>query len=396
MKKELIYRKVIFYTMEDITEAKWDGLVGDNVLFSHGWLKTIEQTLIQKVNRHYFLIYDAEGPAGAAVCYLQERGAEFVGNLDHVVFGRLRKYATKVDISCLPALVCCPLYRYGNPLITHKGLASERQDSIIKELLNTIEEKAASKGIPVAFINITEDESELVSILKKRGYESALDVPLAYLDIQWPSFREYIFSLKNISRNVGKNISYQINKSKKEGVIIKNLEYIEGYEKRIYELLNNNSYKYNRMPFTFKEIFLKVLKENLGQNIVCYAAFKGGVLIGVSLVLKRNGAGSVIFVGVDHEASGNDFTYFNIAYYRPIEDAILAGMKRLYYGRGMYVLKIRRGCRIKRIYTYYRPVNFTQELAIKAWFMVLSLWIKILLHKIFKNPFSNQKKPIIL
>jgi hypothetical protein len=83
--------------------------------------------------------------------------------------------------------------------------------------------------------------------------------------------------------------------------------------------------------------------------------------------------------------AGKDFTYFNIAYYRPIMDAILNQTDRLYYGRGFYRLKARRGCVTKNLYMYYKSFNGLRNIAIRLWFGFISTWYHYILPEAVKK-----------
>ena len=50
------------------------------------------------------------------------------------------------------------------------------------------------------------------------------------------------------------------------------------------------------------------------------------------------------YIGLD--AARGEFTYFTLAFYRPIADAIAAGVRRFYLGTLLYAMKVRRGCHV--------------------------------------------------
>jgi len=158
-------------------------------------------------------------------------------------------------------------------------------------------------------------------------------MPLCYLDIHWNSFNDYKAHIRSVSKNSWKSIKREMNKSKREGVLIRQLENVDFCEDRLDELVNMNINAYNRLPFMFSKAFYKRLKENLGNDATIYVAVKEGCITGVSISISKDGMISVPIAGVDHGMSGNDFTYFNITYYRPIMDAISSGKTRMNYGR---------------------------------------------------------------
>ena len=103
---------------------------------------------------------------------------------------------------------------------------------------------------------------------------------------------------------------------------------------------------------------------------------------------------SVPIEGVDHGMSGNDFTYFNINYYRPIMDAISSGKTRMNYGRGMYELKRRRGCKVKNICFYYKPYNVKEKIMAKSLFPLRGMRMKKILPVDIRESLSNRSLPV--
>jgi hypothetical protein len=78
-------------------------------------------------------------------------------------------------------------------------------------------------------------------------------------------------------------------------------------------------------------------------------------------------------VGVDYDVAGDDYTYFQLVYNSMIARAIDAGMRGIYYGRGMYSVKLRRGCRLTDTWIYSRESG-PRRLASAPWFRVASMW----------------------
>jgi predicted N-acyltransferase len=369
-----------------VSKEEWDSLIGNNVFASHGWLKTAEETFIGDIDPRYILVKNRNRLIGAAACYIFNK-SELVENLDDLMFGRVKKCASIFGISFTPGFVCCPLLCQGSHLLIKGEIDLQNKKTIMKELLGTIEEIAARRRLAVSFIHVTDDESELIELLANRGYAKSLHVPSTYLDIEWRSFKEYRNALKKkVSRKIDKAIRWEMNRNRKEGVVIKALKYPDRLESLLYELLNKHYYRHNRRPFMFRRGFLKSLKQALGEDVVFYVAFKNGVIAGVCILLKRNKVGYISMVGVDHKMAGNDYTYFNIAYYKPIIDAISDQTTRLYYDRGVEELKARRGCVAKNLYIYYKSFNPLKNVAVRRWFAVLSAWNR------FKMPERVRKR----
>ncbi len=341
-----MYSIKIVESIKELDKAEWNAMIDDNVFASYGWLKTVEETFIRDINPKYIIVLDSSKLIGASVCYLINK-MDKSGYLDNLLLGPLKKFTSKLGISFLPTFLRRPMRCYGKHLLIAKEIDSKYKIIIADQLLTAIEKEASCRGLSVCFDNVMEDEGKLIQLLKKRGYIRTLGYPLNYLDIEWSSFEGYKNYVKSISKNMQKNIAKEI---------------------------NNNYYKHNQSLFPFTSKFFIKLKENLGEDVVFYASFKKGSVTGVCTLFKRNKTGYLPIVGVDYEKAGNDATYFNILFYRPIMDAISEQMSMLYYGNAMYNLKAKRGCKINNTYIYYKPSNKFLKTIIKQWFTLHSLW----------------------
>ena len=250
------------------------------------------------------------------------------------------------------------------------------RERVMERLLDAVETYASDHKLSVFFRNVLCNEVSFMQLLHKRDYTETQGYPITYLDTEWLSLPEYkAYITRTVSKNMTKCISREINKNRKSAVIIQELEKPEEYEERCYELLTNNYHKYNRLPFPFKKEFLRKLKQNLGKEVVIYAAFKKGTLMGVTFLLARDRIAYLPAVGIDHCMALNDFTYFNITFYRPIIDCFSKGIRRLYLGNAMYTLKMRRGSKLAGTYIFYKPYHKTTAIVVKPWFMLHSFWM---------------------
>lgn len=366
----------IVNSIKGLKREEWDALIGDNILASYGWLKTVEETFIGDISPKYILVQDSGRLIGASVCYVFNKTVHPDMNLDNFMFGKLMKYTSKLGISFLPALICCPMKSYGRHFLVAKEINEEKKGIIMGKLLDTIENEASVHNLSVSFNNVLDEEAELIQLLGKRGYHKMVGLPLNYLDIEWSSFEGYMKRVGSISKNMKQNVRKEINKYMREVSIIKKLENLDGYEDRLYELININHYKHNRSRCPFKREFFRRLKENLGEDAVIYVSIKKNKVTGVSVFLKRNKIVYFSFIGVDHEMAGNDYTYFNIGYYSPIMDAISEKTTRMYNGIAMYKLKASRGGKVSNTYVFYKSFNKIKNFIVKPWFDFHSLWIR--------------------
>ena len=146
------------------------------------------------------------------------------------------------------------------------------------------------------------------------------------------------------------------------------------HEERLYQLISEHHYRLNKKPFPHTENFFSSLQKNLGSDAMLLIAEKASEIIGVTILFRRGSKGWATFIGMDHNLSRNDFTYFNLVYYSFIDHAIQAGIKSLNYGGMLYRVKKRRGCSLEDNYIYHRaPARFLHNL-LRPWFFMHKTW----------------------
>ncbi len=368
-----MYAVNIAESITQFEKEEWDSLTNANPFSSYGWLKTVEKTYLGDIDHKYIVVKAGARLVAGAVCCVS-RKTNIVENLDDLLLGRAKRWVYNLGISFMPAFICQPLLGYGEHFLLGGELDAKQKRTTMTLLFDGIEHEASKDKLPVAFVNVMEHESELVEMLSGRGYNKSVHIPLNIMDVKWSSFGGYLRYLGGMSKRARKNVRNEMNRNRRGGVVIKELQVPGQYEERLSELLNTHSYRLNGRPFGFSKDFFSELKSNLGSDASVYVSLKTGLLTGVSVDLWRNGTLHGLMVGVDPNLSGNDFTYFNLAYYKQIMDAILKQTKRFYYGRGVYEAKIRRGFKTTDLYIYYKMSGKTRNIISKLWFVLLSAW----------------------
>jgi predicted N-acyltransferase len=321
----------------------------------------------------YVTVNDQEKIIGASACYLEQKNEG--RSIDKVILGKRLKYGGN-KISFLPALICNRQRGDGTHFIFYPGLKDDQKLLLQNKMLDEIDHIAENNKVSACFLNITDDEVQLIKSLKQRGYYQSLDLPSNFIDIKWSSFEGYLQYLSGKYSNIRRTIKHELNRNRKSGVVIVHFENLNGYEERLLELVKMNHFKYNSTIFPFKQNYIQRIKNNFGNNAVIYAALKDGIIIGVSVELRRGKEAFFASTAVDHERSQNDFTFFNIGYYEPLKYAIQCRLSRIYFGRGLYESKARRGCTPRKMSIFYRPKNRSVKPAVQLWFGFHKWWMK--------------------
>jgi len=363
----------IYNSITEVKKEDWDLLTEDNVYMCYEWLKTFEETTSFPLLPYYITINDEEKIIGASVCYFEQRDNN--RNIDRVLLGRLYKYGWLKKLSFFPVVICNHQRGDGTHFVFSPEIKEEQIILLQNKILNEIEHTAKNNKASVCFLNVTGLETQLMNILKERGYYKSFDLPSNFIDVKWSSFDGYKKYLSKKYPYMNKSIRHQLNRNRNAGVVIEQLQNINGHEERLLELLKMNHFKYNSTTFPLKPNYFKQVKENFGSNAVIYIAVKDGIMIGVGVELRKGKEAFFSSIGVDHELSQNDLTFFNLGYYEPIKNTSSSEIKRIYFGRGLYSTKIKRGCVTEDMFIFYKPRNKIMSPVIKLWFAFHKLWM---------------------
>lgn len=336
--------------------AEWDRLAGQNVSASHGWLRTVEESYADPKPCRYIMVRGPEGLLAATTGSVEGKADGVIG-LDDIFFGRCAQFAQLLGLSMLPSLVCGARTGTAGPILLRSGISIPERGRLINELVQAVEQMARAKGWSVCFREVSRTSSQIMEVLDERGYLHSPELPWAYLDIHGSSFSEFRRNLSIQHPSTAKNMLTDINRGRRYGVVIEQVEDPARYGDSLHRLMNSHYIRLNRKPFPFGPSFFERLKSHLGAKALIYVARIGDELVGVLAGLKDEHATYINMIGVDQKRGRAGAVYFNLCYNRPIQDAIAAGYRRMYYGKLLYQLKAKRGCKALDGNLYFRTWN---------------------------------------
>jgi predicted N-acyltransferase len=362
-------------SVHEIKKEDWDSLTKDNVFMCYNWLKTFEESTTLSVKPYYLMVFYEEELVGASVCYLDKKNSK--SSIDGLLLGRLREFRIFRRLSFQTVIMCYPRKGFGTHFLI-SNQADKTQFYIIQnKLMDEVENIARRNKTSICFQFVMEHEVDMIRLLKERGYYRTISFPLNYIDINFSTFQEYKSYVSRRHPSMKKTIPREINKNRKAGVRIRKIQNINGIQQRLFHLLLMNNEKYNKKNFSFKPDFFSLAKENFGDDAIIYAAEKESEIIGVCVELRNGSESYISSIGIDHNFSKDDFTYFNIMYYEPIINAISSGVKRIFYSNALYELKSRRGCIVADTYCFYKTYknSMGSKLKLKIWFPLHNRWM---------------------
>jgi predicted N-acyltransferase len=344
-----------FEAIADRDRAAWDRLAANDTFASSGWLKTMEETALLR-RSVYFVARRASQLVAAAPCYLQE-AVPAVSGMDGVVFGRFTKLARALGINVSPALVCGTSIGLSGHVLIAPDTSPEERRRLTLDVIDAMERFAQQQGVTLCFRNVVDRDAWLPGTLEGRGYLRATEMPTTVMDVAWTSFSGYLRDLKREHPATAENVRREVNRAHKGGIVFRKVVDGIACAPRLLALLDAHNRRLNGAPFPFRPAFLEVLQRYLGDKLVVYVALDGDDPIGVSLGVRAGDAIFLPMVGVDVTRGRETFVYFNNSYRMPIEDAIATGIRRIYCGKLVYDVKLRRGFRLLDLSAYFRVPN---------------------------------------
>ena len=278
------YSVASFDSIQELDVRQWDMLAPNDAMASHGWLSAVEGEPLEGVEVRYLVVRHGQAIVAAAPCYFCHHRHRLF-DPDRLLFGRARRWATRLGISFLPAILVGPYLSYGPGLLVSESLPDATRDGVCRTLLTEIEKQARLHGMPIHFPGLHFGAKEISSLLVDRGYLWTRDHAVSYLDIEWRDFGEYLTSLDSFSRHMRNNVRKEMNRFQRSGVTIQVVENPNSHLSRIRQLLNEQYQRLSGTDFPFSTRFLSNLKGALGEECVIYGASCDGRLVGIALLL---------------------------------------------------------------------------------------------------------------
>jgi predicted ATP-grasp superfamily ATP-dependent carboligase/predicted N-acyltransferase len=338
-------------SLTGVDPAEWDGLVGHEVFASYGWLRTLEETHTEPAGYRYFMARRAGELVAAVPCQLY--AGTGVSAIDHFLFGPTARMARGLGLAGVPALVCGTRIGMAEPAPVKDETSPALRRAILERLFRAVEEEARRTGSMVLVRHVAADSASR-DALRRRGFLRTREMPTAYLELGWSSFADFRRHLRRIHPSTEKSMRWEISRGRRAGFVLERIDDPQPVGEKLHRLVDVHYRRLNRTAFPFRPSFFERLKFHLGERAVVTVARHERDLLGVTVGLRGADGMFVQMIGVDAERGRHGALYFNLGFNRPIQDAIAAGDRRLYLGKLLYDLKIRRGCRLRSTDVYLR------------------------------------------
>ncbi|MBT3407427.1 hypothetical protein HOD20_01715 [archaeon] len=333
-----MYKIEVIKSIENIDEKEWDSIC-KYTISSWGWYAMAEKTKCIRINPRHMIIRKGEEIVAIFPMYIESKNSEFT-LINNIIF-RGSKLLNKFKLRQYPALICG-----WPPSLREKMMFNKKHEKDYQKITNMffkeIDKIAEEEKIKFSALTYVSSFDKLKNNVPDNYKIFPYLNGLAYLDNKFETFYDYEMSMKSRDR---KRVRREIKKNKESGVEIIRLNDISGYEKIFAELFLNMLEKYNDTESLKDEEYFKNLNKYLKGKFTAYIAKLDGEIIGFQITLGKEYKHGYM-VGLNHEKTKDNFTYFNLCYYNPIEDMIKEKSKIMFKGFTHLYLKQKRGSKL--------------------------------------------------
>ena len=351
---DLSIKTRVFKTVDEIGQESIDALVDDG-FFTYGWLKTLE---ISKppiaLDPFYVTAYDKGKLVAFTPCFRDvadqyfQYGPNIVPHMKRVL-----SMCNRLHIRQDHVLLCYSPWCFRTKIFLDKNY---NEGSLITKLSEEIDAVCKKEKILFSsFLFVSEFDKNLITNLERLGYYKFFWQSTLYIDVCWPTFEDYLKSLRTTVRH---EVRREVKNCLENGTTIEAITDFKDLSKILSDLSLNLSLKYNKWAQRLEPFFFECLSDYAKANTVVFVAKKNGVVVGFSLFIRQGETLDAFIGGFNYELrSRTDFTYFNLVYYTPINWAIQEGIRKIYFRWGSEKAKYKRGCKPEMIYSFVKCHN---------------------------------------
>jgi len=341
----------VFNTIDAIGKESIDS-IADDAFFTYGYFKTLETSRPFNITLFYLAVYDKDKIVAVAPCYVDLNDQFFTLEDKYPFMRKIMNLANRLGFYPNRLIVCTSPNSFHSRILLGKNA---KRKVILDLIFRKIDDICRKERIFFSsLLFVSEFEGFLIRNLQDFGYLKFPSANTLYLDIKWSSFDDYLKSLE--SHKIRTNVRREIRKCQQNEVTIAEEDEYGKLSTTLSNLHSNLFSKYNKGKVSPHQVsFFRKLSEYAKDKTKVFVARRRGKILGFSLCLQHKGVLDVHLCGFDYDAQKkSDYTYFNIAYYRPIKLAIEEGIKKIHFSISSERVKLKRGCKLEETYSFNR------------------------------------------
>jgi len=345
----------VFRSVDAIGRETINSIAGD-AFFTYEWFKTLETQKSFDQSPIYFVAYHEGKVVAVAPCFIELLDQPFFYDIRRAQVNTVAPFLRQMLLFGLRlgfyqqhVLICYSPVSFRTKVLIESTCIEKKH--ILNLLTNKIDAFCKNERILFSsFRFVSEFDQLLIGNLPDFGYVQSSSLTNFYLDVRWPSFKAY---LKSVNYKYRKDIKREIKKFEENGITIEELEF-EDIPAYVSELASNLYLKYNYETTSYSSFFNKLTKY-AKDRVKIFIAKKNDAVVGFSLNLRQGDILDTCFAGFKYDnLTSTDFIHFNVCYYAPIRWAIDEGIKKINYRWGQEKIKLYRGCKPEKTYSFVK------------------------------------------
>jgi len=298
-------------TIEAVDPVEWDGIVGeDGVIRSHAFLRAVERSSLNDCRFWYLLARDAEGRLLGHCSVF--RISLF---LDLFATGPMARLTSAIR-RVMPGFMRLQMLECGTPVaLGHLFSFAPGADrpSLTAAFAERIDRLARDERLHRRVIrDFTPTEMPAFDAFAKRGYKTVPNLPDCVLDNRWPSFDDYLKSMRSEYRY---KVRRRMQSAARAGIRCEVRTSFADLAPRLEALWTatyQRSREYQREILTarwFEEM------DALGDRSRVVLLLKGDLVVAFAFVLVDDRTLRFLYTGLDYEHNREDSLFFNLLYH---------------------------------------------------------------------------------
>lgn len=339
-------RVEVLDSIHDIAAPLWDALVGDAaVTRTHTYLAAVEDAAIAGCRHFYLLVRDASGALVAHACVYQ-LDTDFAQLMPALV----RRLARRVRRRW-PGFLAARVTECGSPLVAGSSLSvadSCPRSAAMAAIETAMRGIAGRTGSTLLVLRDFEATAcAEFDFLRARGYKRVCNLPLARIDVRWPSYDAYLAAMRGRYR---KDLRRRLRRAARDGRTVVTRQDFAADAPRwaaqaAHVVAGTRGFKRETVNAAY---YANMARLPAGQRTLLTVEREGRVLAhGLALADARHTV-ATFFGREPGSASGEWFQLMNAV----VAGAIARGSRRIELGLGSYEAKALFGAELVPLYVY--------------------------------------------
>ena len=343
-----------------IDPERWDAILHpDDLLATHRFVRTCQESRIEMARYRHLLIEDAGGPLAIASLSAMEF------RVDLLAPGWVRRGAESVRRS-RPRFLRSPLVIGGLPVSFNASCLRLRPGARADRVLRLIDREAADlarstgSGI-ICFKEFTDAETESAGGLRELGYFRAPSLPSCRLDLPHVSFEAYLASMRAGYRRQARAT---LRVRRDHGLLVRATSARDANPPELHRLY---SQVMDRAEYQLERLgpeFFEALGRNLPETEAILVEHEGRLLAHAILAHGRTRS-HFLLTGIDYARNREHHAYLNVVL-EVVARCLERGAQSVELGQTSWALKARLGAVATRRHLFFRHANPILHRALRA------------------------------